>query len=162
MYNDSVRGASPNGYSGWTRYFANKTSWLVRIPPTIPNRIIGQRDIDCPASSTQLTINDRDMQARIFLWLPTGNWTRYVSRVLLFHSGGGTVKDIDIQKNFRISRERRSVAVGYSICEEWIHPHFVPKVVSAVPFLTGILLHAYVKAPPTHSRAHIRERPAFH
>lgn len=68
-------------------------------------------------------------------------------------------------KNFRILNESRENGDrGYRIFHprKMDPPAFYTQSHFGRAFLTGILLHAYVKAPPTHSRAHIRERPAFH
>lgn len=85
---------------------------------------------------------------------------------LAFYQSGGIIKDIGSHKNFEFSstnpRKWRSLAIKYSIREEWIYPHFVLKSHFSRAFLTSIFLRTHVKARPTHGRAHIRERPAFH
>lgn len=163
----SVRGTSPNvRVFRRTRYFADKTSWLIRIPPTTPNRIVGrQQDIDCPASSTQLTINDRDMRARCKREFSSG-WLQEIRLDLISRLSlsikAEELSRILVHKNFEFPtnpRKRRLLAIKYSICEEWIYPHFVLKNHFNRAFLTSIFLRIYVKA---HGRAHIRERPAFH
>lgn len=75
----------------WTRYFADKNlvvrSHFTNDTESYPRVVSRQQEINCPASSTQLTINDRREWVEIFLWqlYNTKKWKlRSFSLSLLF------------------------------------------------------------------------------